>query len=497
MTDAGEPTQTENGSAAAVAPGSGDERDQRLTWRTGVAVLVVALVVLSGMSYLALTSEEEMAARPKPAAPSLITLEFGVWGNDAEITAFRAVVADYNASSKDTLVKVRSWPTAAAMLADVRAKKADPDLYLLPRADLAEAIRTKRTTPLLNLVQAREIPIGDDFSRDAVSAFSDDDDLQCMPYTTAPQVIFYNKRLVDFDAMAAEKLPVPLPDHSAWSFAQFRAAAEYASRPEARARGIYVAPTLEGLAPFIYSGGGSVYDDEVDPTSLALAEDGAPDALRQTLELLRDPRLTLTSRQLRQRSALEWFKAGRLGMIAGDRSLVPELRGVGSLDFDVMPMPTIGSPKTVAELTGICLDRAGPRRTDAAANVLTYLVTDDAMARLAATGYVQPTKLTVAFSPSFLQPSQAPEHASVFTEAVRRIVVPPLREDDAPLQRLVGPDIAALLTAPVLDDLPALLAAIDEKSRQVLDPDYEPSESPSPSGTPSGTASPSGESPTP
>ncbi|NHA00472.1 hypothetical protein G5V59_11700 [Nocardioides sp. W3-2-3] len=115
------------------------------------------------------------------------------------------------------------------------------------------------------------------------------------------------------------------------------------------------------------------------------------------------------------------------------------------------------------------------------------------MRTLVQTGYIQPTRLTVALTDAFLQPDQAPEHATVFTQGVRSIVLPPLMTKNHELATLVTPDIRALvLTLPDVPDLQAALAAIDEKSRSLLDPDYEPSESPSGSATPSGSASPSG-----
>ncbi|WP_408896661.1 ABC transporter substrate-binding protein [Nocardioides sp. R1-1] len=466
----------------------------RFTWRTGAVVVGVALAVLIGMIALANGTEQKPDPHPPtPPTAAVTELELAVWGSEPEIAAYQTVVDDYNASSKDTNVSVVSWPDADAMLDAIRAGRATPDLYLLPRGELAETVAEKRNVPLLDLVNEREIPIGDDFARDAVSAFSVHDDLQCMPYAASPMVIYYNTELVDFAAMEAEGLPVPNESHSGWNFAQFRAAAEFASRPRRNTRGIHIEPTLRGLAPFIYSGGGQLFDDEGEPTSLALGEDGSTDALRQTLELLRDPRLTLSTRQLERRSALEWFQRGKLGMIAGFRGMTPELRATEGLAFDVMPMPSLGSAHTIAELNGLCLAPNRPARTEASANVLSYLVSDEALARVAETGYVQPAKLTVAFSEDFLQSDQAPEHSTVFNAVMRTIVLPPLMAQGRELRALVDPDIETLLTTPDIADLQESLRAIDEKSRSLLDPDYEPSEAPSetPSGEPSGT--PSGE----
>jgi multiple sugar transport system substrate-binding protein len=461
----------------------------RFTWRTGAVVVGVALVVLVGMIALASgTEQKQRPHRPQPTAETMTELQLAVWGTAPEIAAYQTVVDDYNASSKDTNVSIVSWPDADAMLDAIRSGGAKPDLYLLPRGDLAQTVAERRNVPLLDLVNEREIPIGDDWARDAVSAFSVDDDLQCMPYAASPMVMYYNTDLVDFAAMEAEGLPVPREDHASWNLAEFRAAAEFGSRPRRNTRGVYIEPTLRGLAPFIYSGGGKVFNDDNDPTSLALSDDGSTDALRRTLELLRDPRLTLSTKQLEQRPAVDWFKRGKLAMIAGFRGLTPELRGVEGLNFDVMPMPSLGSPQTVADLNGICLTPARPERNEAAANVLSYLVSDEALARVAETGYVQPAKLTVAFSDDFLQPGLAPEHAALFNSVMRSIVLPPLMTQGRELRQLVDPDIETLLTTPDIADLQESLKAIDEKSRSLLDPDYvAPSESPS--GSPSGTAS--------
>ncbi len=476
----------------------------RFTWRTGAVVLGVALVVLIGMITLASGTQQKKEphpAKPEPAAP--IHLEFAVWGNATEIATYQAVVDDYNATSKGTKVSVVSWPDAATMEEAVRAGTAHPDLYMLPRADLAEAISEKRTVPLLDLLNERKIPIGDDFSRDSIEAFSVNDDLQCLPYTSSPMVIYYNTDLVDFAAMEAEGLPVPKSlksDKVSWNFAEFRAAAEFGSRPRRNTRGIYVEPTLRGLAPFVYSGGGQLFDDERKPTSLTLSDDTSTDALRQTLELLRDTRYTLSAAQLEQRPPVEWFRRGKLAMLAGFRNLTPEFRAKSGLNFDVMPMPSMGSAATVGDLDGICLSPGKPARTEASANFLTYLVSDEVLARVAATGYLQPAKLTVALSSDFLQPDQMPASSAVFNQTMKNIRLSPLMPQITDLRALINPEIKTLLTTPDIADLQASLRAIDELSRTLLDPDYVaptdsategPSGSPSQpaSGTPSPTAS--------
>ena len=76
-------------------------------------------------------------------------------------------------------------------------------------------------------------------------------------------------------------------------------------------------PDLEQVAPFIWSGGGEVVDDTDEPTTLTLSEGASADALEKLLELVRDPALTFNQAALARKSALERFKAGKLGMILG------------------------------------------------------------------------------------------------------------------------------------------------------------------------------------
>ncbi|TIC85892.1 extracellular solute-binding protein [Nocardioides sp. GY 10113] len=449
----------------------------RVGWRTTLVVVIVVLAVVAAMVAISETRPEPRAERPPApsgdttSSPGHTRLEFAVWGTDPEIKAYQQVVDTYNEQTAGVDVVIRSWPTAEEMNAAVRSGDAQPDLFLLRRDDLAETLENGRSVPLLDLLDARGLNIGDDYSRDSISAFSADDDLQCMPYGSSPMVIYYNTDLVDFDKMAARGLQVPQEDRRGWTLDQFRDAAEFASRPRRGTRGVYIEPTLEGLAPFVLSGGGDLFNDTTSPTSLALGENDSTDAMRRTLEVLRDPQLTLSSAQLARRSGLEWFEQGKVGMVAGYRSLTPDLRRVEGLRFDVMPMPSLGSTDTLGELTGVCLGATAKQHSVAkAADFLIYLVGDESVATVARLGYLQPANLEVAFSEAFRQPGLRPNNAEVFIEALRDIQMLPLRDDYDELEALVGPQLRQLLMRPVLDDLDVRLDAIDETSRQLLDP---------------------------
>ena len=408
------------------------------------------------------------------------TLEFGVYGNAEEVAAYQSVVDSFNASSATRQVELVSWPDHEAALADVLAGNA-PDVFLTSRIDLDQLVEAEALQPVSLLLDERGVDFGDRFSRDAVDAFAFADDLQCMAYSVSPMVIYYNTDLVDFERMERRGLDVPTVDSDGnrerWTLAEFSAAAQFASR-RGDVRGVWIDPTLTGLAPFIYSGDGKVFDDDDEPSSLAFSDDSTREALSETLAILRDPTVTPTNAQLARATPLQLFKRGELAMVAGYRNVVPELRDAEDLDFDVISMPTLDSPATVGDISGLCLSADSEVQGDAA-DFIAYAVSDEAIETVASTGYIVPANTEVASSPTFLDPAQEPEHAIVFSSSIRNMVVPPFISDRVALVDAVTPLLELLVTAPGVLDLELTTEQIDEASRPILAPEEEEPETPS------------------
>lgn len=432
----------------------------------------------------------------KPGKPSEKPrqLTFGAYGTDEEVAAFQSVVDSFNASSTTRQVSLRSWPDHESALADVLAGDA-PDVFLTSRIDLDQLVDGEALQPVSLLLDERGVDFGDRFSRDAVDAFAMDDELQCMAYSVSPMVVYYNTRLVDFDKMERRELDVPTADDEGvrdrWTLAEFGAAAEFASRRGDK-RGVWIDPTLQGLAPFIYSGDGQVFDDDRDPTSLAFSDDSTREALEQTLQILRNSTLTPTNAQLARATPVQLFKRGELAMIAGFRNLVPQLRDAEDLDFDVLPMPTIDTRATVGDISGLCLS-ADSEVTGDAADFIAYAVSDSAISTVAATGYIVPANTQVAASDEFLAPQAEPANSEVFNASIRYMVVPPFIDQRVELVEAVTPFLERLVTAPGVLDLDLTTEQIDEASRTVLSPEEETdetdgetdTETPEPTETPS------------
>lgn len=412
---------------------------------------------------------------------------FGAYGSEEEVAAFQSVVDSFNASSTTRQVTLQSWPDHESALADVLAGNA-PDAFLTSRIDLDQLVEAEALRPVSLLLDERGVDFGDRFSRDAVDAFAMDDELQCMAYSVSPMVVYYNTDLVDFDKMERREYDVPTANDEGvrerWTLAEFGAAATFASRRGDR-RGVWIDPTLRGLAPFIYSGGGQVFDDDEAPTSLAFSDDSTREALNETLAILRNAALTPTNAQLARATPVQLFKRGELAMVAGFRNLVPELREVEDLDFDVLPMPVIEDRATVGDISGLCLS-ADSEVTGDAADFIAYAVSDAAIATVASTGYIVPANTSVAASDDFLAPDLEPANAAAFNSSIRYMVVPPFIDQREELVDAVTPLLDRLVTAPGVLDLEETTEQIDQASRTILSPEEEtespteePSESPS------------------
>lgn len=452
----------------------------RGSWRrrasAGLVALVALVPVLAGCTG---DSADPDPGPTKSASEKPVALTFGVYGPQEALAAFRSTVTVWNATTDGPEVKLHTWENSERMRAALESGVPVPDVFLAPRADLQWLLENGYTQPVDELLDERGVNFGDGYSRDALQAFSADDRLQCMPYSVSPMVIYYNKALVDFERMRARGLEAPDEEATSWSFEQFAAAAEFASRPRRDTKGVHISASLSGLGPFIDSGGGSVFDDSTDPTSLTFSSDDSRAALERTLELLRNPNVTLDENQLAEATPLEWFERGKLGMIAGYRPLVPQLRLVEGLDFDVLPMPVLDSGATVGDVTGMCLSKKA-ESTSAAADFMVSELSVPAVTRVTRTGYLLPANLEVALTDAFLQPGRMPDHAVVFNNAIRSMQLAPMIDTLPVLAEAVQPSLDQLVYGVGVLDLEAVTQEIDETSRPILDPESA-SESPSPS----------------
>lgn len=441
---------------------------------------LLALLAAAALAACTGTGTPEPDPSPSPSvagATGPVALTFGVFGSAAEVSGYDDMVADFNSISETSTVSIESWRNHDEAMAELGPGQPLPDVFMTSRLDLATLLETDQVQPVDELLDARGLDFGDGYSRDALRAFSADNRLQCMPYGISPMVIYYNTELIDFARMRARGLSAPGADNAteaprSWSFEDFAAAAEYATRPRRNTRGVSIDATLTGLSPFVISGDGSIFDDDEDPSSLALSEESSREALETTLGVLRNAQVTLSPEQLAERPARDWFKRGKLGMMAGFRELVPGLRKVQGLEFDVMPMPVLEGPGTVGEFTGLCLSTL-TEHSEEAADFLAHALSVESVTKITRAGFLVPSNVEVAASDDFLQAGRLPVNSRVYTVG-RDIYIPPLITSWDVLEATAAPSLDQLVTSPGAMDpdlIEEITTGIDEQSRPILAPD--------------------------
>jgi multiple sugar transport system substrate-binding protein len=441
-----------------------------------VAAVAALLVLAAGCA----STDDPPTSKPSATPTRPVVVTFAVYGPGPVIDAYREIAARYTVEHPSTKVLVKAYPAHDAAMAGFReaTDKGDPpDVFLMDHDDLTGLADDKSIRRLDDLLAAREVDFGDGYTRNGLEAFSSDNALQCMPSDVSPMVVYYNPKLIELDRIA-ELGRNPVNQQAGWSLEEFGRAALQARRPGVR--GLYVAPDLSQVAPFVWSGGGEVVDETDEPTTLTLSEGASASAMEKLLELVRDPALTFSQAALQRRSALDRFKAGKLGMILGYRGLTPELRAQQNLTFDVMPLPKVGSGATIATMSGLCISSKS-KEISKAADFLAAVISDDGAGTLAKTGYVMPANLNVVNSDLFLQTGQRPLNANVFAREVRDTRLLPSTPEWESVSMATAEQLTKLFYDPVILPLQDRLEAIDEASVPLFDPSKAPAPSASPS----------------
>jgi multiple sugar transport system substrate-binding protein len=449
------------------------------------AALGVVAVLTSALAMTACTNDDKGdSPSASPTSPSSassspsagpVTLHFAVYGDPVTIAAYRALARAYMRAKPDITIKLDVSPraTAQSRRLDQEFDAGDaPDLFLTDARRIPQLVAKERVQPVDGLLEERGIAFGDSYERLGLEAMAQDSALQCMPSDVSPEVIFFNKRLLTPGVLLS--LPgQPDPAQHGWTWEQFVAVARRMSNQ--KVKGAYLAPSLTTLAPLMRSAGTDIVDDPKRPSTLTLDDSDSRDPLDQILNLARNHRLSLTRAELAKRDALSRFEDGKLGMMMGTRALVPELRHRKNLVFDVYPLPSLGRPTTIADVSGYCINHDSEHVSDAA-DFLAFAVGNRGSALVARSGAVVPANLIAQRSPAFMQVNKFPINADIFSRVLRRADTMPNPPAWPRVVARTQPLINRLFYA-AFPDLETTLSRLDEISAGLL---AEPTPSPSP-----------------
>ena len=341
-----------------------------------------------------------------PNETSSITIQ--VSGEREETAVYRAMVTAYENDHPNVevkLVEVADKGDHLTKLATSFAAGDPPDVFLVNFREYSQFVSRGAIEPFGNHVATVDIDL-DEYYPAPIEAFTFNDELQCMPQNVSSLVVYYNVDLFD---KAGVKPPA-----TGWNWADFRAAGE--ALTEGEVRGIGLEPSIIRVAPFVWSNGGEIVDDETAPTSFTLDTAEAREALDFIVGLAHDE-LIPTEQELSAQDLETRFVTGKLGMLLSSRRDTPAFREIRGLNWDVGPLPVAEEPIGILHSDGYCISAQSPDH-DAAADFIAYATGNQGQTIAALGGRTVPSMISISESGAFLDPSQAPANSEVFLDAI-------------------------------------------------------------------------------
>lgn len=372
------------------------------------AVAVAALLVACGK-----------AATPEAAPASSKPVRLQVFGDPAEISAYRELIAVYEKThpgQRVELLPVGKQADHMAKLSTAFAAGNPPDLFILNFRRFGQFAGRGALAPLAEQMTAEGRYQADDFYPQAVEAFDFQGTQYCLPQNVSSLVVYYNRAL--FKAAGVEE---PKDD---WRFSDLLAAAQKLRRDtdgdgKTDVWGVAIQPSLIRIAPFIWGMKGALVDDVKQPSLLRIDGGSAVQGMALVKSLVSDYRVAPGQAETYAEDPDSRFARGGVAMLFQSRRYTATLRDLGAKapDWDVAPFPLLREPVGVLHADAYCM-AAKAASPDAAKAFVAFALSAEGQAQLAKSGRTVPSRISVATSPAFLDPSLPPARAQVFLDAI-------------------------------------------------------------------------------
>lgn len=371
--------------------------------RRSAAVLFVSVALVGCSSDVPNTSQSGEERRGP--------IRVQVSGEPEETRVYRALVTAYledNPGEDVELVEIAEKDDHLQKLTTDFASGDPADVFLVNFREYSQFVTRGATEPVGPLLEERGVDLADYYEA-PLEAFTYDGALQCMPQNISSLVVYYNKTL--FREAGLRRPP------EGWGWDEFREVAERLTGNGVHGLG------LEGeiirLAPFAWSNGGEIVDDETAPTRFTLDDPATREALEYLVSLVRESKVVPSEAELAAQDLETRFVTGKLAMLLSSRRDTPVFREVAGLDWDVAPLPVAEEEVGILHSDGYCV--ASGSNVDSAADFIAYATGEQGQTITALGGRTVPSLISVSESPAFLDPSQPPAHSQVFLDVARNI----------------------------------------------------------------------------
>jgi multiple sugar transport system substrate-binding protein len=361
-------------------------------------------------------------------------IRFLVFGDPPELNAYRTLIRAFENEEPGIdvrLVEASDREDLLAKLSTSLAGGSPPDLFLMNYRFYGQFAARGVLEPLEPYAEeSEEFELGD-FYPQAVDAFRWEGQVTCLPQNISSLVVYYNRDLF-------RRFQVP-PPTNAMPWGAFVGRAEQMTRdaqgqivrgadpdlPAANTApaaiyGLGVEPTLIRLAPFVWSNGGEVVDDDERPTRFTLETPAAMQAIEAFFQLRTFHGVVPSDQEVEAEDDESRFANGRLAMLLGSRRSVPTFREAAKFDWDIVSLPVFREPTGILHSDAYCLTKAS-RAKDAAWRFVEFALGPKGAPVVARTGRTVPSLRSIAESDAFLDPAKKPANSRVFLDGIANI----------------------------------------------------------------------------
>jgi multiple sugar transport system substrate-binding protein len=362
------------------------------------------------------------------------SVSFLAFGDPPEIKAYRTLIRSFERAEPDIdvrLIEASDREDLLARLSTSLAGGAPPDLFLMNYRFYGQFAARGVLEPLEAYVDDADEFEFEDFYPQAFDAFRWDGEVTCLPQNISSLVVYYNRDLF-------KRFGVPLPNN-AMRWTEFVARASQLTRdangqavvgadpdlPSAKTAqaaiyGLGIEPTIIRLAPFVWSNGGDIVDDEEEPTRFTLDGVEAKQAIDAFFQLRTFHGVVPSDQEVEAEDDEARFANGRLAMLLGSRRSVPTFREAAKFDWDVVSLPVFREPAGILHSDAYCMTKASDSK-DAAWRFVQYALGPRGAPVVARTGRTVPSLRSVAESDAFLDPAAKPANSRIFLDGIEHI----------------------------------------------------------------------------
>jgi multiple sugar transport system substrate-binding protein len=345
-------------------------------------------------------------------------VRFLVFGDPAELRAFRSVVTQFRKVEPDitvTLVEASDRDDLVARLSTSFAGGQPPDLFLINYRFFGQFAARGVLEPIDERLQGSGAFDEDDFYPTALEAFRVDGELVCLPQNISSLVVYYNR---DLFRQAGVSEP-----RAGWTWDDMVEKAISLTRDadgdgNVDVYGLGVEPTIIRIAPFVWSNDGElVDDDEGRPTRFTLDTPAAQEAMQEFFDLRQLHLVVPTEEEIESEDDESRFLNGRTAMVLSSRRATPTFRTIDDFDWDIAPLPRLREPAGILHSDAYCMTRASEEK-DAAWRFMEFALGPEGQRITARSGRTVPSLIEVSRSEAFLDPSAKPASSRVFLDTI-------------------------------------------------------------------------------